>query len=103
MQLNEWAIIADPAVTTAGTNTFEVFNNGKEPHSFAVLLPPADDSERYQIVGELGEIEPDGTATLTVTLDEATTYELASLRVEISGGELQSDYDQGMRLDYEVE
>ena len=68
-----------------------------------MLLPPVDDGERYQIVGELGDIEPDGTATLTVTLDEATVYELASLRVEISGGELQSDYDKGMRLDYEVE
>ena len=103
VQLNEWAIIADPAVTTAGTNTFEVTNGGTEPHTFAVLLPPGRDGDRYIIIGELGELAPDESATLTVTLEEATIYELASLRVEVTGGDVLSDYDQGMRLEYEVE
>jgi hypothetical protein len=103
VQLNEWAITADPATTLAGANTFEVTNNGSEPHQFAVLLPSENYDDKFVIIGELGELQPEETGTLTVTLEEATTYQLASLRVEIQAGNLVSDYDQGMQLDYDVE
>ncbi len=103
VQLNEWALTADPGTTVAGTNTFEVTNNGKETHSFAVLLPSEVNEDRFVVVGELGELKPEETRTLTVTLAESTTYQLASMRVTIQAGKLVSDYDKGMQLDYDVE
>jgi hypothetical protein len=103
VQLNEWAITADPGSTVAGANTFEVTNNGREPHNFVVLLPSEDYDGKYVIVGELGELQPEDTGTLTVTLEEGLTYQLASLRVSITAGDMLSDYDQGMQLDYPVE
>ena len=103
VQLNEWAITADPITAPAGVVTFDVQNSGKRKHDFAVLLAGEQEGDRYTVVGEIKGIEPEDTKSLTVTLERGTDYELASLRVAIEGGELVSDYDQGMQLVFAVE
>ncbi len=103
VQLNEWAITADPITAPAGVVTFDVQNSGKRPHDFAVLLAGEQEGDRYTVIGEIKGIEPEDTKSLTVTLERGTDYELASLRVTIEGGELVSDYDQGMQLVFAVE
>ena len=103
VQLVEWEMTADPASTIAGAITFEVTNDGERTHDFAVLLPGEDPGDKYTIIGEMKDLEPEETRNLTVNLVSGTTYELASLRVSIEGGQVLSDYDQGLRLEFPVE
>ena len=61
-----------------------------------------EDGEGVEVVGELEEIEPGTSGTLTVDLEPGHYVFLCNV-VQDEGGEPFSHYQQGMRVDVEVD
>jgi uncharacterized cupredoxin-like copper-binding protein len=115
--LQEVAVVPETTDIPAGTVTLEVENIGPAlAHELVVVRTdlPADglptnedgsfdeDGEGVEVVGELEEIEPGTSGILTVDLEPGHYVFLCNV-VQDEGGEPFSHYQQGMRVDVEVD
>ena len=111
--LSEWAVEPSETSVAAGTIYFLVTNAGPEdPHEFVVIktdepfdaLPVVEGQVPEDEVDLLDEIEPfavDSQASLVLDL-EPGKYVLICNIAEIEDGELESHYEEGMRVAFEV-
>jgi uncharacterized cupredoxin-like copper-binding protein len=111
--LSEWAVEPSETSVAAGTIYFLVTNAGPEdPHEFVVIktdepfdaLPVVEGQVPEDEVDLLDEIEPfavDSRASLVLDL-EPGKYVLICNIAEIEDGELESHYEEGMRVAFEV-
>jgi len=116
IELQEWAVAADPSTASAGAVTFSVDNVGAEVHEFVVIatdlgpteLPTEDDGsvsetgEGMEVVDEIEDIPAGDSQELEVDL-EAGSYLLICNIVEEEDGEVESHYQMGMRSSFTVE
>ena len=115
--LQEFAIAAAPTSIGAGEVTFEATNDGPaDPHELVVFrtdlapdaLPTGDDGgvdeegEGVELIDEIEEFPVGETQSMTVDL-EAGSYVFICNIVEEEDGELESHYQEGMRLAFTVE
>ncbi len=115
--LQEFAVIPSPGSASAGEVTFNVTNEGpNDPHEFVVFqtdlapdaLPTAEDGsvdeegEGVTLIDEIEDIEVGDSPSLTVSLD-AGSYVFICNIVEEEDGELESHYQEGMRVDFTVD
>jgi hypothetical protein len=115
--LQEFAIAANPASIGAGEITFEATNEGPDdPHELVVFrtdlapdaLPTGEDGavdeegEGVELISEIEEFPVGETQSMTLGL-EAGSYVLICNIVEEEDGELESHYQEGMRLAFTVE
>jgi uncharacterized cupredoxin-like copper-binding protein len=120
VQLREWEVVPDETSVGSGEVTFEVSNDGDEPHEFVVLrtdveagdLPLADDGsadeEGMEVVGEVEDLAAGASDTLTVDLEPGHYVLLCNiLESEEAMEEMDmptpSHYQNGMRTDFTVE
>jgi uncharacterized cupredoxin-like copper-binding protein len=116
VQVQEWAVIPDTMSVSAGSVTFDVENTGPEDiHEFVVVrtdmpageLPTGEDgafdeeADGVEVVGEIEDIEVGATASLTLDLEPGSYVLLCNL-VEEEDGELESHYQMGMWIGFEV-
>lgn len=109
--LQEWAVLPSPNMGAAGEVTFEVSNTGEEEHEFVVVrtdfdpgeLPTTEDGsvdeDAVDVVGEVEELEPDASDSVSVAL-EAGSYALICNLVDSDG---RIHYRLGMRTGFTVE
>jgi uncharacterized cupredoxin-like copper-binding protein len=115
--LQEFAIIPSPAQAAAGDVTFDATNEGPDDvHEFVVFatdlapeaLPTVEDGsvdetgEGVELQGEIEDIAVGDTQSLTIDL-AAGPYVLICNIVEEEDGELESHYQEGMRVAFTVE
>ncbi len=116
VQVQEWAVVPDTMSVSAGSVTFDVENAGPEDvHEFVVVrtdlpageLPTGEDgafdeeADGVEVVGEIEDLEVGATESLTLDL-EPGHYALVCNLVEEEDGELESHYQMGMWIDFEV-
>jgi hypothetical protein len=114
--LQEFAVVPDVAEVSAGSVEFTVTNEGPDdPHEFVVFrtdlapeaLPTADDGsveeegEGVDLIGEIEEFPVGETESATFDL-EAGSYVFICNLVEEEDGELESHYQEGMRVAFTV-
>jgi len=114
--LQEWAVIPDVMSVPAGSVTFNASNVGPmDPHELVIVrtdipaaeLPTREDgafdeeAEGVEVIAEIEEFDPGLTESLTVDLP-AGHYALLCNLVEEEEGELESHYQMGMWIDFEV-
>ena len=115
VSLAEWSVTPSQSSVAAGDVTFNVTNDGEEPHEFVIIrsdaapdaLPVDEDGKvPEEEVDLVDEIEPFGAGTteeLTVNLD-AGSYVLICNIVEFPPDEEpESHYINGMRVAFTVE
>lgn len=113
VRLYEWGIEAEPASVPAGEVTFEVLNDGGEPHELVIArtdlapdaLPTAEDGSvdeagpDLELIDEIEEFEAGTEESLTVQLDPGS-YVLFCNLVDEAGEhgeeEAHSHYREGM-------
>ena len=115
--LQEFAIAATPTSIGAGEVTFEATNDGPaDPHELVVFrtdlapdaLPTGDDGavdeggEGVELIDEIEEFPVGETQSMTLDLD-AGSYVFICNIVEEEDGELESHYQEGMRLAFTVD
>jgi uncharacterized cupredoxin-like copper-binding protein len=115
--LQEFAVITSPAQAPAGEVTFDVTNEGPDDvHEFVVFatdlapdaLPTIEDGsvdeegEGIELQGEIEDLAVGDTQSLTLDL-AAGNYALICNIVEEEDGELESHYQEGMRVAFTVE
>jgi len=115
--LQEWAVTPGTSSVAAGEVTFEATNEGpNDPHELVVfatdLAPDAlptnedgsvnEEGEGVTLIGEIEEFPVDESESATFTL-EAGSYVLICNLVEEEEGELESHYQEGMRVAFTVE
>ncbi len=115
--LQEFAIAASPTSIGAGEVTFEATNDGpNDPHELVVFrtdlapdaLPTSDDGavdeggEGVELIDEIEEFPVGETQSMTLDL-EAGSYVFVCNLVEEEEGQLESHYQEGMRLAFTVE
>jgi uncharacterized cupredoxin-like copper-binding protein len=116
VQVQEWAVVPDTMSVSAGSVTFDVENVGPEDiHEFVVVrtdLPAGDlptsedgsfdeDADGVEVLGELEDLEVGATQSLTLDM-EPGHYVLICNLVEDEDGVLESHYQMGMWIDFEV-
>jgi uncharacterized cupredoxin-like copper-binding protein len=114
--VQEYRVVVDPASAPAGKISFAVYNTGKEMHEFIVFktdlapdkLPLKDgkvDEEGTGVdkIGELEEIDPGDTKTLTVTLDAGKHVVICNRVEEGEDGGVESHYVHGMHAAFTAE
>lgn len=112
--LREWAIETSVESVDAGEIYFLVENAGPDdPHEFVVIrtdlepeaLPVVEGSVPEDDVDLLDEIEPFAPASsASITLElEAGSYVFICNIAEVENGELESHYEEGMRVAFTVE
>ncbi len=114
--LQEWAVVPSESEIGAGQIEFVVTNEGpNDPHEFVVFrtdlapdaLPTAEDGsveetgEGVELIDEIEEFAVGGTETITLDL-EAGNYVFICNLVEEEDGELESHYQEGMRVSFTV-
>lgn len=114
--LQEFAVIPAQNDVAAGSVEFTVTNEGPEdPHELVIFrtdlapdaLPTADDGsveeegEGVELIGEIEEFPVGETETATFDL-EAGNYVFICNLVEEEEGELESHYQEGMRVAFTV-
>jgi hypothetical protein len=79
--LSEWAVEADPSSVPSGEVTFDVANDGEDPHELVVArsdlepdaLPTDSDGavpeDEIDLIDEVEELEPESKGPLTVDLE----------------------------------
>jgi uncharacterized cupredoxin-like copper-binding protein len=116
VSLQEWAVVPADESASAGEITFALSNDGAETHEFVVIrtdldpgsLPTGDDGavledgEGMEVVDEVEDLPSGDSAELAVDL-EAGNYALICNIVETEDGEVESHYQQGMRIAFTVE
>jgi uncharacterized cupredoxin-like copper-binding protein len=117
VQVQEWAVVPDTLSASAGSVTFDVENVGPDDiHEFVVVrtdlpasdLPTAEDGsfdeegEGVEVLGELEDLEVGSTESLTLDLDPGPYVLLCNLVEAEEDGELESHYQMGMWIDFEV-
>ena len=115
--LQEFSIVLGSESASAGDVTFNITNDGpNDPHEFVVFrtdlapdaLPTSEDGsvdeagEGLTLIDEVEDIPVGETPTLTVSLD-AGSYVLICNIVEEEEGELESHYQEGMRVGFTAE
>jgi hypothetical protein len=115
--LQEFAVVLGSESAPAGDVTFNVTNEGpNDPHEFVVfrtdLAPDAlpttqdgsvdEEGEGITLIDEIEDIAVGDAPTLTVSLD-AGSYVLICNIVEEEDGELESHYQEGMRVGFSAE
>lgn len=112
--LDEWSITPAPAVVPAGKVTFDVRNEGEEPHELVIVrgvaaadLPVVDgkvDEEALPAGAFVGEVEafPAGEACEGTFALGAGTYILFCNIVEQHEGRPESHVEEGMVTSFEV-
>lgn len=115
--LQEFAVVLGSDSAPAGDVTFNVTNDGpNDPHEFVIFqtdlapdaLPTAEDGsvdeegEGLTLIDEIEDIAVGDSPTVTVPLD-AGSYVLICNIVEEEDGELESHYQEGMRVGFTVE
>jgi uncharacterized cupredoxin-like copper-binding protein len=116
VQVQEWAVVPDTLSVSAGSVTFDVENVGPEDiHEFVVVrtdvaasdLPTGDDgafdeeADGVEVVGEIEDLEVGSSESLTLDLEPGNYVLLCNL-VEEEDGALESHYQMGMWIDFEV-
>jgi hypothetical protein len=114
--LQEFAVVPDVSEVGAGSVEFSVTNEGpNDPHEFVVFrtdlaadaLPTSDDGsvdeegEGVELIDEIEEFPVGETQTITLDL-EAGSYVFICNLVEEEEGELESHYQEGMRVSFTV-
>jgi uncharacterized cupredoxin-like copper-binding protein len=117
VELREWAVDAEPTSVTSGEVTFEVSNNGEDPHELVVArsdlapdaLPTDDDGavpeDEVDIVDEVEELAPGTDGELTIELEPGSYVLFCNLvEQESEDGETitEAHYSEGMRSAFEV-
>lgn len=103
--LKEYSIVLSPATAAPGPVTFTVTDSGTMIHEFVVLktdvqaadLPLTNDAvteDDYTSMGEVADLEPDATGTLTATLTAGHYAIICNLPGHVS---------QGMAVDFTVQ
>lgn len=112
--LDEWRIDATPASIPAGKVTFDVHNNGEEPHELVVVrgVAAADlkvvdgkvDEDALPAGAFIGEVEafPAGEECKGTFALAAGTYTLFCNIVEQHEGRPESHVEEGMVTSFEV-
>jgi hypothetical protein len=114
IELNEFAVTADPDSVPAGDVTFSVENVGAETHEFVVVktdlaedaLPTAEDGsfdeegEGVEVVDEIEDIASETTQELTVTLESGSYVLVCNI---VDEEEAESHYAEGMHTSFTVE
>jgi hypothetical protein len=115
--LQEFSIVLGSESASAGDVTFNITNDGpNDPHEFVVFrtdlapdaLPTSEDGsvdeagEGLTLIDEVEDIPVGESPTLTVSLD-AGSYVLICNIVEEEEGELESHYQEGMRVGFTAE
>jgi uncharacterized cupredoxin-like copper-binding protein len=115
--LTEFSITAGEAAAAPGAVSFNIENAGGEEHEFMVAkldaagaeLPVLEDGSvdeaQADIVDEIEaeELQPGDTATLDVDLEAGSYVLLCNLVEEMTSGEPESHYAEGMHTDFTVE
>jgi hypothetical protein len=112
--LDEWSVAAEPASAAAGEVTFDVRNDGAEPHEL-VVVKAGSPSELTVVEGRVDEDAlPAGTFVGEVEAFPAGetcegTFELAAGNyvlfcniAETEDGELESHFEEGMATTFSV-
>ena len=112
--LDEFSVAAEPASVAAGAVTFDVRNDGEEPHEL-VVVRAASTSELTVVEGRvdedalpagafIGEVEAFAAGeTCEGTFDLAAgTYVLFCNIAETEDGHLESHFEEGMATTFEV-
>jgi uncharacterized cupredoxin-like copper-binding protein len=108
--LSEWVVQPDPTSVDAGEITFNADNQGSENHEMVIVradsvdaLPTdadgAVDEEAIpesDFIGEVEELEPEGTGSLTETLSAGTYVVFCNITEEESDGTIESHFAEGM-------
>jgi uncharacterized cupredoxin-like copper-binding protein len=117
VQVQEWAVIPDTMSVSAGSVTFDVENVGPDDlHEFVVVrtdfpasdLPTGEDgafdeeADGVEVIGEIEDLEVGATGSLTLDLEPGHYALVCNLVEEEDDGELESHYQMGMWIDFEV-
>lgn len=95
------AMELDSTTIPAGEITFVAVNQGQDEHELEVF--PYIDGETGEDLGEVEEIAPGTSKSLTLDL-EPGRYELAcKIKEEEESGEVEDHYEMGMHIDITVQ
>lgn len=112
--LDEWSVAAAPAAVPAGMVTFDVRNDGEEPHELVVVRGVASDAltvvdgkvdeDALPAGAFIGEVEafPAGEACEGTFELAAGSYTLFCNIVEEHDGQPESHFEEGMVTSFEV-
>jgi hypothetical protein len=115
--LQEFAVVPGASSAPAGEITFDVTNEGpNDPHEFVVFrtdlavdaLPTGEDGavdetgEGVELIDEIEEFPVGESESITLDLDAGSYVFICNL-VEEEDGELESHYQEGMRVAFTVE
>jgi uncharacterized cupredoxin-like copper-binding protein len=115
--LSEWVVQPDPASVDAGDLTFTADNQGSEAHEMVIvradsvaalptdadgavdetLIPEAD------FIGEVEELEPGTTGTLSENLAAGTYVIFCNITEEEDDGSIESHFAEGMHAVFTVD
>jgi uncharacterized cupredoxin-like copper-binding protein len=113
VRLGEWSVEPSAASVTAGQVYFLVENAGPDdPHEFVVIrtdeapdaLPVVEGrvpEDEVDIVDEIEPFAPNSSASITLDLEPGNYVFICNV-AEVEEGELESHYQLGMRVAFEV-
>ena len=111
--LQEWAVLPSPSVGAAGDVTFDVSNAGEREHEFVVIRTDLDhgelptledgsvDEEAVDIVGEVEELDPGATGSVSLDL-ETGNYALMCNLVHEEHSEEDEDGEAAVHVHYRL-
>lgn len=112
--LKEWHVEADKTQVRPGLVTFVTRNHGKEPHELVVLktdsspdkLPVSHgkvhEKKAGKVIGEIEEFAAGTTKTATFNLAPGQYVLFCNIAEKEGNGEIESHYEEGMHLVFNV-